>query len=39
MSARKILIVDDEVTIREMLEMALGKAGYVVRLAAGAAKA
>jgi DNA-binding response OmpR family regulator len=39
MSKRKILIVDDEAAIREMLEMALSKAGYVVRLAAGAAEA
>jgi DNA-binding NtrC family response regulator len=36
MSQRKILIVDDEAPIREMLEMAFGKAGYLVRLAAGA---
>jgi CheY-like chemotaxis protein len=39
MSQRKILIVDDEAPIREMLEMAFGKAGYLVRLAAGAEEA
>jgi DNA-binding NtrC family response regulator len=39
MSQRKILIVDDEATIREMLEMAFGKAGYLVRLATGAEEA
>jgi DNA-binding NtrC family response regulator len=39
MSERKILVVDDEASIREMLEMALGKAGYLVRLAIGAEEA
>ena len=39
MSERKILIVDDEASIREMLEMAFGKAGYLVRLATGAEEA
>jgi DNA-binding response OmpR family regulator len=39
MSERKILIVDDEASIREMLEMAFGKAGYLVRLAIGAEEA
>ena len=38
-SERKILIVDDEASIREMLEMAFGKAGYLVRLATGAEEA
>jgi DNA-binding response OmpR family regulator len=39
MPERKILIVDDEASIREMLEMAFGKAGYLVRLANGAEEA
>lgn len=39
MSERKILVVDDEAPIREMLEMAFAKAGYLVRMAAGAQEA
>jgi len=39
MSKRQVLVVDDEASIREMLEMALGKAGYSVRLATGAEEA
>ena len=36
---KKILIVDDEDTIREILEKAFCKAGYCVRLATGAKEA
>jgi DNA-binding response OmpR family regulator len=36
---KKILIVDDEDTIRELLEKAFCKAGYCVRLATGAEEA
>jgi DNA-binding response OmpR family regulator len=36
---KKILIVDDEDTIRELLEMAFCKAGYCVRLATSAEEA
>ena len=39
MSEKKILVVDDEAQIREMLEMALNRAGYTVRLATGAEEA
>ena len=31
MSNRKILVVDDEVAIRDMFEQAFGRAGYLVR--------
>jgi CheY-like chemotaxis protein len=33
MTERKILVVDDEETIRDMLEMAFSRFGYTVRLA------
>ena len=36
MSEKKILVVDDEVHIRDMLEQAFSKAGYTVRLAESA---
>jgi DNA-binding NtrC family response regulator len=36
---KKILIVDDEDTIRDVLETAFSKAGYCVRLATGAEEA
>jgi DNA-binding response OmpR family regulator len=36
---KKILIVDDDDTIREVLETAFSKAGYCVRLATGAEEA
>ena len=36
---KKILIVDDEDTIRELLDTAFSKAGYCVRLATGAEEA
>ena len=39
MVERKILVVDDEAQIREVLEMAFNKAGYTVRSAAGAEEA
>ena len=39
MSEKKILVVDDEETIRDMLQQAFTKAGYVVRLAESAEKA
>lgn len=39
MDEKKILIVDDEDTIREILEKAFCKAGYCVRLATGAKEA
>ncbi len=39
MDEKKILIVDDEETIRELLEKAFCKAGYGVRLAPGAKEA
>ena len=39
MDEKKILIVDDEDTIRDFLETAFSKAGYCVRLATGAAEA
>ena len=35
-SEKKILVVDDEVHIRDMLEHAFSKAGYTVRLAGSA---
>ena len=39
MDEKKILIVDDEDTIRDVLDQAFSKAGYCVRLAAGAEEA
>ena len=39
MDEKKILVVDDEDIIREMLEKAFCKAGYCVRLATGAKEA
>lgn len=36
MSEKKILVVDDEVHVRDMLEQAFSKAGYTVRLAESA---
>ncbi len=36
---KKILVIDDEDTIREILEKAFCKAGYCVRLATGAKEA
>lgn len=39
MIEKKILVVDDEAQILEMLDMALSKAGYIVRLATGADEA
>lgn len=39
MDEKKILIVDDDDTIRELLEKAFCKAGYGVRLAPGAKEA
>jgi DNA-binding response OmpR family regulator len=36
---KKILIIDDEDTIRELLDTAFSKAGYCVRLATGAEEA
>ena len=39
MDEKKILIVDDDDTIREVLEKAFSKAGYCVRLATGAEEA
>jgi DNA-binding response OmpR family regulator len=36
---KKILIVDDDDTIREVLEKAFSKAGYCVRMATGAEEA
>ena len=39
MDEKKILVVDDENIIREMLEKAFCKAGYCVRLATGAKEA
>lgn len=39
MDRKKILIVDDDDTIRTVLEKALTKAGYCVRLASGAEEA
>jgi CheY-like chemotaxis protein len=39
MKERKILIVDDELTVREVLEMAFNRAGYAVRSATCAEEA
>ena len=39
MSEKKLLVVDDEGSIRDMLEEAFVKAGYAVRLAESAEKA
>jgi len=39
MAERKLLVVDDDESIREMLEEAFSKAGYEVRLAESAEKA
>ncbi len=39
MSQKRILVVDDDTQVRELLEQALSKAGYTVRLASSAEEA